>query len=49
LIVLLYTALVWSHLEYCALTYKNDIKLLECVQRMATKMVKDKEKRIYNI
>ena len=49
--VLLCSVLVWHHLEHCvqfwAPQYKKDVKLLESIQRRATKMEKSLEGKMY--
>ncbi|KAJ7417033.1 hypothetical protein BTVI_34038 [Pitangus sulphuratus] len=50
-IILLCSALVWPHLEYCvqfwALQYMKDTQLLESLQRSVMKMVKGLERKPY--
>jgi len=51
-IILLYKSLVWPHIEYCSQVwsaiYKKDIKLIEGVQRRATKLITGMQGLNYN-
>lgn len=45
--IVLYSALVWPHLQFRALHYKKDIEGLEDVQRRKTKLVRGPESNSY--